>query len=126
LGIRKSVAQMGVVLFLASMIIPPTGLAGLLLLLLASVLPEKEGELFGSMWPLSGYDNAIDGIYTRGQWLVRIRELDDEDAEESRRVSLGSLGITIGALKIWRARRGLNSRPPASRRSRLTVSGASS
>jgi hypothetical protein len=81
---------MGVVLFLESMIIPPTGLAGLLLLLLASVLPEKKGELFGSMWPLSGYDNAIDGIYTRGQWLVRIQELDDEDAEESRRVSLGS------------------------------------
>ena len=55
---RKKVAQAGVVLFVVSMFFPLTGLPGLLLLLLASLIPEREGEEFGSLWPLVGYDNA--------------------------------------------------------------------
>jgi hypothetical protein len=81
MSFRKSVGQVGVVLYLASMI-PPLSLAalpGLLLLIIAFLFPQKEGELFGSMWPLVGYDNAIDAIYTRGPWMVRIQELDEED-----------------------------------------------
>ena len=53
--------------------------------MVAAILPEREDELFGCMWPLSGYDNAIDAIYTRGAWMVRIQELDDEDALKSLR-----------------------------------------
>jgi hypothetical protein len=34
------------------------------------------------MWPLVGYDNAIDAIYVRGPWLQRFDELDEMDAQK--------------------------------------------
>ena len=35
------------------------------------------------MWPLVGYDNAIDALYVRGPWLVRFQELDEMDRERN-------------------------------------------
>ncbi len=41
--------------------------------------------------PLSGYDSAIDAIYTRGPWLTRFQELGELDRE--RGVSTGMTTI---------------------------------
>lgn len=50
-------------------------------LFVAAVLPGNPHEVWGSIWPLSGYDNAIDAIYTRGPWWQRFYELDEQEAE---------------------------------------------
>lgn len=34
------------------------------------------------MWPLVGYDNAIDAIYVRGPWLLRFEELEEQEKEQ--------------------------------------------
>ena len=89
--LRKAVAQAGVLLYLTSYVplpiglpmLPAAGVAGLLLLLLAAILPSGEGEIFGSMWPLVGYDSAIDALYVRGPWMVRFQEMDEMDRERN-------------------------------------------
>jgi hypothetical protein len=50
-------------------------------LLIASLIPGVSGETWGSMWPLVGYDNAVDSLYVRGPWLQRFRELDEIEAQ---------------------------------------------
>ena len=50
-------------------------------LLIAAVIPDAPAETWGSMWPLVGYDNAIDSLYVRGPWLQRFQELDDMEAQ---------------------------------------------
>ena len=98
--LRKPVAQVGVLLFIASTLegifLPftvyssgwlsmlPIALfsSGIFVLLIASVLPASERDEWGSMWPLVGYDNAIDAIYTRGPWRVRFAELEEQEREQ--------------------------------------------
>ncbi len=91
--VRKRVARVGVVLFVLSTLAPMvpliwsgfltilvTGLSGLVLFA-AALMPSNSEETWGSMWPLVGYDNAIDGLYVRGPWWERFRELDELDAQ---------------------------------------------
>lgn len=67
-----------------SLLSPTVEFLGLLLLLVASVIPKKnEDDTLGSMWPLVGYDNAIDAIFIRGQWIVRMMEMDEKDANNN-------------------------------------------
>ncbi len=106
--IRKKVAQVGVLLFVFAnfegmilpfipysgyIVVPLVGFGGswIFVLLLAACLPSNKEEKWGSIWPLSGYDNAIDAIYTRGPWLMRFQELDEFDRE--RGVSTGMITI---------------------------------
>jgi len=106
------VAQVGALLFIISMLedvfypfivfvsgwlsILPIVLfsSGIFLLLIASVLPASDEDEWGSMWPLVGYDNAIDAIYTRGPWWVRFEELEEQ--ERQRRVTEG-MNILFGS-----------------------------
>jgi hypothetical protein len=53
------------------------------LLIIAAVLPDNERDTWGSMWPLVGYDNAIDAIYTRGPWLTRYQELLEQETDRN-------------------------------------------
>lgn len=94
-------AQVGVVLYITSMlesifspfIVFPSGWlsilpivffeSGVLLLLVAAVLPSREEDEWGSMWPLVGYDNAIDAIYSRGPWRVRFQELEESETQQN-------------------------------------------
>ncbi len=91
--VRKRVARVGVVLFVLSTLAPMvpliwsgfltilvTGLSGLVLFA-AALMPSNSEETWGSMWPLVGYDNAIDGLYVRGPWWERFRELDELDVQ---------------------------------------------
>ena len=98
---RKPVAQVGVLLFVFSMlagIFSPflvyssgwlaflpilTSSSGVFVLFLASVLSTSEDDRWGSMWPLVGYDNAIDAIYTRGPWWARFEELEQQARERA-------------------------------------------
>ncbi len=97
--LRKAVAQVGVILFIASMldgifyplvyssgwlsILPILFFScGIFVLLLASILPASQEDKWGSMWPLVGYDNVIDAIYTRGPWWVRFEELEEQEREQ--------------------------------------------
>ena len=106
--LKKTVAQFGVVLYITSMlesifypfiflsgwllIIPIVFFeSGILLLLVAAVLPSSGEDRWGSMWPLVGYDNAIDGIYTRGPWRVRFQEL--EESETQKNVTSGMISL---------------------------------
>lgn len=100
-GVRKMVAQAGVVLFVLQMLgalYAPYlqylagqwsfplffGIQmGVWLLLLAALLPQRKDEEWGSIWPLSGYDNAIDAIYVRGPWWVRFEELDEQEKQQA-------------------------------------------
>ncbi len=102
---RKKVAQLGVALLVLSLLQPvwepyvfySSGYlvlavyalvsSGIFILFIAALLPSKKEEEWRSMWPLSGYDNAIDAIYTRGPWLIRFQELEEQDRE--RGVSSG-------------------------------------
>jgi hypothetical protein len=61
--------------------------SGLVFLIVAALLPTNAKEEWGSIWPLAGYDNAIDAIYTRGPWWVRFEELGEQ--ERQRRVTEG-------------------------------------
>jgi hypothetical protein len=110
--LRKSLAQVGVLLFIASMlesvffpliIYLPGWLSmlaillpslGVFALVVASVLPADVKDEWGSMWPLVGYDNAIDAVYTRGPWWVRFAELEEQ--ERTRRVVDGMNGMFGG------------------------------
>jgi hypothetical protein len=65
---------------------------GIWLLLIASVLPGSEKDEWGSIWPLAGYDNAIDAIYTRGPWLVRFQESDEQEAQQRITSSMTMFG----------------------------------
>ena len=90
---RKVTAQVGVVLYALSLIAPAVPvlwstlfpflltLLGGLILFIASLIPSTKGETWGSMWPLVGYDNAIDAIYVRGPWRQRFMELDEMETE---------------------------------------------
>jgi len=89
-------AQAGVIIFILSLLDPiflpfvqfiagPLTLPiyiwlqlGIVLLLVAALLPASSEEEWGSIWPLAGYDNAIDAIYTRGPWWARFDELTEE------------------------------------------------
>ena len=102
-GLRKLVAQFGVVIFITQMLVATFGpllfsligelalpvylyfQSGIFILLIAAVLPTNAQEERGCMWPLVGYDNAIDAIYTRGPWWVRFEELDVQ--EQQKRVA---------------------------------------
>ncbi len=92
-------AQAGVVLFILQMLGPtyapyfgnlvgqltlPVYIGiqmGIWLLAIAALIPQKKGEEWGSIWPLVGYDNAIDAICTRGPWWVRFDELAEQERE---------------------------------------------
>jgi len=50
-------------------------------LLAAALLPGSSEDEWGSMWPLVGYDNAIDALYVRGPWWERFAEQDEIEAE---------------------------------------------
>ncbi len=97
LHLRKRVAQAGVILFIASILAPvflvPFSVLGVvasfplvvfsgMLLFIAALMPGTKGETWGSMWPLVGYDNAIDSLYVRGPWWQRFEELDQMEAEK--------------------------------------------
>lgn len=106
---RKKVAQVGVAFWIMSLLGPvfspylllaPYNLVlllsvllglGIFALFVAALIPSNKDEEWGSIWPLSGYDNAIDAIYTRGPWLIRFQELDELDRE--RGVSSGMTTI---------------------------------
>lgn len=111
LHLRKRVAQAGVLLQIAAALGPvlavpfsviggPPGIGiavftPLLLLsgpvlLLAALLPGTPEETWGSMWPLVGYDNAIDGLFVRGPWWQRFYELDEQEAQNRVAVAMGS------------------------------------
>ncbi|MBI3858714.1 MAG: hypothetical protein HY296_00525 [Thaumarchaeota archaeon] len=96
---RKGVAQVGVALLVISnltgamypllyfalgpvavLALSLTGTVAMFALLFAALIPSRESDTWGSMWPLVGYDNAIDAIYTRGPWLTRFDELDEQEA----------------------------------------------
>jgi len=102
--LRKALAQAGVLLFLTSYVVPYLGFfglpilllpaaafVGLLLLLLGAITPSGQGETFGSMWPLVGYDNAIDALYVRGPWLMRFQEMEDLDKQRNVTIAMGLL-----------------------------------
>jgi len=57
----------------------------------SALIPGSDRDDWGSIWPLSGYDNAIDAIYTRGPWLVRYEELEELEAERNVADGLNSL-----------------------------------
>lgn len=100
--LRKRVAQVGVILLVSSQLLQllapfviiavesvPVILGifyltsfGAFVLLIAALIPGSQGETWGSMWPLVGYDNAIDAIYVRGPWLQRFEELDEMEAQK--------------------------------------------
>ncbi len=93
LHLRKRVAQAGVILFVSAQASPAvpfiwtsvypllfTLLSGLVLLI-AALLPDRQDETWGSMWPLVGYDNAIVALYVRGPWLQRFGELEEAEAQ---------------------------------------------
>ncbi len=102
LHLRKRVAQAGVILFIASLLAPvflvpfsvlggtdlgvvaffPLVVFSGMLLFIAAVMPGTKDETWGSMWPLVGYDNAIDALYVRGPWWQRFEELDEMEAEK--------------------------------------------
>ncbi len=101
--LRKQVAQVGVVLFVSSYLAPLlpflwgsaypfllTVLSGPVLLV-AALIPSSKEETWGSMWPLVGYDNAIDAIYVRGPWWQRFEELNEVEAQER----------TTAAMREW-------------------------
>ncbi len=106
---RKVVAQTGVVLFILQMLGPiyapyiqyvtgqwtlPVFIGiqmGICLLVIAAIIPQKEGEEWGSIWPLAGYDNAIDAIYTRGPWWVRLDELAEQERERGIAAGMNTL-----------------------------------
>jgi hypothetical protein len=99
-SLRKLVAQAGVLIFTTQMLLGIFGPLvfpllggfflpfflyfqfGLFILAIAAVLPMNPLEEWGSMWPLVGYDNAIDAIYTRGPWWVRFEELDEQERQK--------------------------------------------
>jgi hypothetical protein len=95
LGLKQTLAQAGVILFIfwttssvwgpffGQLFLPSylTTMAWMPLFVVAALLPEGQREAWGSMWPLVGYDNAIDAIYTRGPWLARFEELDERARE---------------------------------------------
>lgn len=106
---KKLIAQVGVILFILQMlgVIYEPFLyflggqfslffyifvqSGLVFLIVAALLPTNAKEEWGSIWPLAGYDNAIDAIYTRGPWWVRFEELDVQ--EQQNRVVEGVNGL---------------------------------
>jgi hypothetical protein len=96
MSLKKRVAQIGVVLYILGTVVSlvfylvPDSLtlpvaivnsSGVFVLLIAGLLPSRKEEEWGCIWPLSGYDNAIDAIYTRGPWLMRFQEADEIDME---------------------------------------------
>jgi len=99
---RKLTAQVGVVFYALSMLAPAVPvlwwtyfpflltLLGGLVLFIASLMPSTEGETWGSMWPLVGYDNAIDAIYVRGPWRLRFEELDEAEAQGRVTTAMGT------------------------------------
>ena len=106
--LRKRFAQAGVLAFIVGMgaPIPPIAvlgdravgvlegsvlaiLSGGLLLAIAALLPEPPKETWGSLWPLVGYDNAVDSLYVRGPWWLRFQELDEAEAEERISSAMG-------------------------------------
>lgn len=98
--IRKRVAQVGVVLFVGSLLSPAVPvvwdtplplmvtLLGGVVLLAAALIPGNAEETWGSMWPLVGYDNAIDGLYVRGSWRERFEEMDEVEAQKRRTTAM--------------------------------------
>jgi hypothetical protein len=99
-SLKKLVAQVGVIIFTTQMLLGIFGPLlfpllgelslpvflyfqfGMLVLFIAAVLPTNAQDEWGSMWPLVGYDNAIDAIYTRGPWWVRFEELDEQERQK--------------------------------------------
>jgi len=64
--------------------------SGIFLLMVAELWPASDDDSWGSMWPLVGYDNAVDAICTRGPWLMRSQEADE--AERVRELRMGFSG----------------------------------
>jgi len=104
LTFKKLVAQVGVLLYISSSIVPFAGiqhissvvwpltsLLAILLFILVAVIPSKPDDVFGSMWPLVGYDNAIDALYVRGPWMVRFQEMDELDRQRNIASGMKSL-----------------------------------
>jgi hypothetical protein len=105
LSLKQRLAQVGVVSFILCLTAGAWGpflggfflpayfacMAWMPLLVIAALLPESERDSWGSIWPLSGYDNAIDAIYTRGPWRVRYDELADQETQRNVTDGLGNL-----------------------------------
>ena len=101
LHLKKRAAQVGVSLLVASYmtaILPAVWNTVLpflftasypLVLLIAALLPEPPDETWGRIWPLAGYDNAIDAIYVRGPWWQRFYELDEQEAQTRVTAAMG-------------------------------------
>jgi hypothetical protein len=104
-SIRKRTAQGGVILFILSAayslywplqwLYQPiewlpvvASFLGTFAFLMAAILPVNNEDEWGSMWPLVGYDNAIDALYVRGPWWQRFEELDEIDAENRTRTAM--------------------------------------
>ena len=99
--LRKRVAQAGVALLVGSYLsvaIPLLWVTILPLLFMvtsgpvlfvAGLLPRNPDEEWGCMWPLAGYDNAIDAIYVRGPWWQRFYELDEQEAADRVTAAMG-------------------------------------
>jgi hypothetical protein len=102
MALRKTIAQVGVISymvgtgseFLISFVpiaLPQYAIIGsytlgffaLILFLVVGAAPSNETEEWGSMWPLVGYDNAIDAVYTRGPWRIRFEEMDELDVQKN-------------------------------------------
>jgi hypothetical protein len=96
------IAQVGVIIFIASMLAPILplpfvalsgyvgfGIAGNLplillsgiVLLIAALILGTTNETWGLKRPLVGYDNTIDSLYVGGPWRQRLEELDEMEAE---------------------------------------------
>ena len=119
---KKLIAQVGVILFIFQMlavIYEPFLFSlggqfllffyffvqsGVVLLIVAALLPTSPKDEWGSIWPLAGYDNAIDAIYTRGPWWVRFDELREQERQR---------GVTEGMNTLFGERPG-GSNPPKS------------
>lgn len=98
--LRKMVAQVGVFFFIFSLLMVVSSplfiflsvwvsilpiifsAVGTILLAFAAILPSSQEEEWGSMWPLVGYDNAIDALYVRGPWLTRFEELEEQERQD--------------------------------------------
>ena len=101
LHLRKRVAQVGVILLVASYlaaIVPVIWntafpyfftISSGLVLFVAALLPEPPDETWGCIWPLAGYDNVIDALYVRGPWQQRFYELDEQEARNRVTTAMG-------------------------------------
>ena len=49
-----------------------------MLLVAGALMPKGNGEKWGSMFPLVGYDRGYDNMVVRGPWQRRLDEMDEQ------------------------------------------------